>query len=174
MWNYLIEQYPAEFLVADVTYLDFYGGIKDTNPIAIELQGLRSYFAKHAKHPNKAFVFAWFYNPRDDGKEVYIQTCEKIIMPDDLTVLKKCSGVWLRTLAVRLILRQSLREHGMSAMVYHHALYKKTMNTIILVYSKGEDPSLRLKLSDPGCLLEAPVVKYEPDSPVPKLLSLPD
>jgi hypothetical protein len=173
MWNYLIEKYPSEPLVADVTYLDFYGGIKDTNPIGIELQGLRSYFAKHAKQPNKAFVFAWFYNPRDDGKDVYIQTCEKIITSSDLSILQKSSGVWLRTLAVRLILRQSLREHGMDAIVYHHALYKKTMNTIIVIYSKGVDAALRLQLSDPDCLLEAPVVKYEPNSPIPKLLPLP-
>lgn len=173
MWNYLIKKYPSEPLVADVTYLDFYGGIKDTNPIGIEIQGLRSYFAKHAKYPNKAFVFAWFYNPRDDGKDVYIQTCEKIITASDLTILQKSSGVWLRTLAVRLILRQSLREHGMNALVYHHALYKKTMNTIIVIYAKGDDPALRLQLSHPDCLLQAPVVKYEPGTPIPKILPLP-
>jgi hypothetical protein len=173
MWNYLIERYPSEPLIGDVTFLDFYGGIKDTNPIAIEIQGLRSYFAKHAKYPNRAFVFAWFYNPRDDGKEVYIETCEKIIPDNDLRILRKNSGVWLRTLAVRLILRQSLKEHGMTATVYHHALYKKTMNTIIIVYSKGDDPNLRLQLSHPDCMLQAPVVKYELDSLVPRLLPLP-
>ncbi len=173
MWNYLIERYPSEPLVGDVTYLDFFGGIKDTNPIAIEIQGLRSYFAKHARHPNRAFVFAWFYNPRDDGRDVYIETCEKIIPDRELKILHKLSGVWLRTLAVRLILRQSLKEHGMSATVYHHALYKKTMNTIIIVYSKGDDAALRLPLSHPDCLLQAPVVKYEPGSLVPRLLPLP-
>jgi len=173
MWNYLIESYPSEPLLADVTYLDFYGGIKDTNPIAIEIQGLRSYFAKHARYPNRAFVFAWFYNPRDDGKDVYIDTCEKIVPGSELQILRRSTGVWLRTLAVRLILRQSLKEHGMTAMVYHHALYKKTMNTIILIYSKGDDPALRVQLTHPDCLLEAPVVKYEPGSPVPRLLPLP-
>jgi hypothetical protein len=173
MWNYLIEKYPAEPLLADVTYLDFYGGIKDANPMAIELHGLRSYFAKHARYPKRAFVFAWTYNPRDDGKEVYLETCDKIIPESDLKLLHKSTGVWLRTLAVRLILRQSLKEHGMSAIVYHHAWYKKAMNTIIVVYSKNDDPSFRLQLSDPDCLLQAPVIKYEPGLPVPRVLPLP-
>ncbi len=173
MWNYLTDRYPAEPLLADITFLDFYGGIKDTNPMAIELQGIRSYFAKHAKVQNKAFVFAWFYNPRDDGKDVYIKTCEKIIAEADLKILKRSSGVWLRTIAVRLILRQSLKEHGMTATVFHHALYKKTMNTIIIVFAKGEDPLLRVQLYQPDHLIEAPVVKYEPGMIVPRILPLP-
>src|SRR5262245_28306550 len=50
MWEYLHTSYPQEPLVADVTYLDFYGGgIQKSNPFAEEIQGLRSYFAKHAR-----------------------------------------------------------------------------------------------------------------------------
>src|SRR6185437_14361615 len=133
MWKYLSEKYVLEPLVADVTYLDFYGGgFKDGNPFANEIHGLRSYFAKHAKHTNRTFVFAWFYMPHDQGKDVYMETCQKIIPEMDMRLLRRSTGMWVRTIAIRLLLRQSLLEHGMTATVFHHALYKRSMNTIII------------------------------------------
>lgn len=174
MWKYLIERYPSESLLADVTYLDFYGGgIKKQNPFANEIHGLRSYFARHSRFPNRTFLLAWFYMPRDQGKEIYLETCQKIVPDMDLKLLRQSTGVWSRTIAVRLILRQSLHEHGMVANVFHHALYKKSMNTIIVAFSRGDDSLSRLKLGHPDCLLQAPVVSYEQGKPIPRLLSLP-
>jgi hypothetical protein len=174
MWKYLREKYPGEALVADVTYLDFYGGgIRDRNPFANEIHGLRSYFAKHAAYTNRAFVLAWFYMPRDKGKEAYLETCKKIVPEMELRLLRRSSGVWARTVAVRLLLRQSLLEHGMSAAVFHHALYKKSMNTIIIVFSKGEDPHCKLTLGHADCLLTAPVIAYEEGRVVPHLVPIP-
>lgn len=174
MWKYLRQEYPAEPLTADVTYLDFYGGgVKNENPFANEIHGLRSYFAKQALIPNQAFVMAWFYMPRDKGKAIYVRTCEKIIPKMELELLRSSKGVWSRTIAVRLLLRQSLSEHGMSASVFHHALYKKVMNTIIIVFSKGHDPRCKIQLGSPDVLLTEPVVAYEPDSVVPRLIPIP-
>ena len=173
IWNYLREDYPKETLAADVAFLDFYGGgIRRKDPFAEEIAGLRSYFAKHARYANRAFVFAWTYMPRDSGKNHYIATCEKLISPSDLCLLTNSSGVQTRSIAIRMLLRQSLREHGMFANLYQHALYKRIMNTIILVYSKGYDPSSRIELSDPDTLLTEPVCVYEPDSPVPQFAPL--
>src|SRR5437016_5858914 len=48
MWDYLATEYPREELVADVAFLDFYGGgLTHGDPFAAEIAGLRSYFAKH-------------------------------------------------------------------------------------------------------------------------------
>jgi hypothetical protein len=174
MWQYLRDRYPAEPLVGDITFLDFYGGglVKD-DPYAQEIAGLRSYFAKHATHPNKTFVLAWTYMPRDKGKQHYVQACEKIIPEKDLALLKNRDGVWARSIAVRLLLRQSLLEHGMNGSIFQHAVYKKTMNTLILLYSKGRDRQCRLSLDEPPSLLKAPVCVYEPKMPVPQIVPFP-
>src|SRR5579871_6058384 len=104
MWQYLRTTYPTEPLVADITFLDFYGGgIKAKNPFAEEIQGLRSLFAKHALHPNRAFVLGWFFMPRDQGKEPYVTACQKIVPEADLAPLKAASGVLARAIAVRLL-----------------------------------------------------------------------
>lgn len=174
MWKYLSDQYPTEPLVADVTYLDFYGGgLKDGNPFANEIHGLRSYFAKHAKHGNRTFILAWFFMPHDQGKEIYLETCQKIVPAMDMKLLRQSTGMWSRIIAVRLLLRQSLLEHGMTANVFQHALYKRSMNTIIVAFSKGDDSIARLKLSHPDCLLHSPVVAYDPGKPVPRLIPIP-
>lgn len=174
MWNYLGENYANESLIADVAYLDFYGGgLKYGNPFANEIHGLRSYFAKHARHKNRTFIFAWFYMPHDQGKEIYLDTCQKIVPEMDMRLLRQSTGVWSRTIAVRLLIRQSLLEHGMTASVVHHALYKRAMNTIIIAFAKGDDAISKHKLTHPDCLLSAPVISYESGCPVPKILSIP-
>jgi hypothetical protein len=174
MWKYLSEKYVAEPLVADITYLDFNGGgLKEGDPFANEIYGLRSYFAKHAKYPNRTFVFAWFYMPHDHGKDVYIETCKKIVPEMDMKLLRQSTGMWSRTIAVRLLLRQSLLEHGMTANVIQHALYKKSMNTIIIAFSKGDDTIAKIKLSHPDHLLQAPVVAYDAGKAVPRLVTVP-
>jgi hypothetical protein len=174
MWQYLRDRYPAEPLAADITFLDFYGGglVKD-DPYAQEIAGLRSYFAKHATHLNKTFVLAWTYMPRDKGKQLYVQACEKIIPTKELALLKNSDGLWARSITVRLLLRQSLLEHGMTGKIFHHAVYKKTMNTVILLYSKGRDKQSKVSLEDPTSLLKAPICVYEPKSPVPRMAPFP-
>lgn len=78
MWQYLRDAYPSEKLIADVTFLDFYGGgITKDDPFSDEIAGLRSYFAKQAQIPNTAFVFAWTYMPHDQGKAKYVSALEK-------------------------------------------------------------------------------------------------
>src|SRR5260370_24382380 len=41
MWNYLIERYPSEPLIGDVTFLDFYGRINKTKPSPALVRGRR-------------------------------------------------------------------------------------------------------------------------------------
>jgi hypothetical protein len=173
MWEYLHSGYPAEPLLADVTHLDFYGGGLSNVPFEREIQGLRSYFAKHARHPNRAFVLAWFYMPRDKGPEPYITACKKCIPGTDLSLLENASGMWVRTLAIRLLIRQSLAEHGMSASVFQHVLYKRSMNTLIVVYSKGLDPNCTITVGSPDSILVAPVVSYDGHSAVPNIIAVP-
>jgi hypothetical protein len=174
MWAYLRDSYPNETLTADVAFLDFYGGgITKEDPFAEEIAGLRSYFAKHAKHKNKTFVLAWTYMPRDRGKAHYIEACEPIISTADIDVLRRIDGVWARSLAVRLLLRQSLEEHRMHARLWQHAVYKKTMNTIILLYSKGIDQDCGVELKDASSVVTEPVIFYEAGLAVPRVVALP-
>lgn len=174
MWEYLRSKYDAETLVADVTFLDFYGGgLTKDDPFAHEIAGLRAYFAKHARTPNRAYVFAWTYNPRDRGKKRYVETLSKQkLSKEDVALLDSCDGVNARSVALRLILRQILLEHDFSARIYHHALYKGVMNTLILVFSKGSDPSCPIALSAPDSIMTAPYYVYKPDTPIPEVCSL--
>jgi hypothetical protein len=172
MWAYLRDEYPREALVADVAFLDFYGGgITREDPFAEEIAGLRSYFAKQAKYKNRAFVLAWTYMPRDRGKAHYIEACERIIGPSEIELLKRSTGTWARSLAVRLLLQQSLREHGMLVRVWQHAVYKRTMNTIIVVYSRGHDKDCHINLDDPASVLTAPVIAYDDGRATPRLIT---
>jgi hypothetical protein len=175
MWDYLRDQYSGEALVADVTFLDFYGGgLSRKDPFADEIGALRSYFMKQARYPNRAFVFGWTYMPRDQGEQNYVKALEKINVDNHL--LKKVtqsSGTWLRSIAVRLLLRQSLYEHDMLVKLVQHTVYKSVMNAVILVYSKGRDSQCNYELQSPDCLLTDPVWIYERGSPTPKPATLP-
>jgi len=171
LWEYLRDQYPREELVADVAFLDFLGGgIVEQDPFAQEIAGLRSYFAKHARQRNRAFVLAWTYMPHDRGPAVYTNTLKKIVNSEDIQLLQGAKGVQLRSLAIRLLLRQSLVEHDMDVKLFHHALYKRVMNTIIVIYSKGRDSNLNLVLESPDSLLTEPCCVYAEGQPVPKLM----
>lgn len=173
MWNYLQKTYPAEQLIADVTFLDFYGGgISKEDPFATEIAGLRSYFAKHANYPNQAFVLAWTYMPRDKGIQPYKNALNKIVSDEDLKLLENTSGMHARSLAIRLLLRQSINEHNMTVKLYHHAVYKNVMNTIILLYSKGIDPQCKLEMKSPNSLLSEPCWVYTPRKTTPRVESL--
>jgi hypothetical protein len=174
MWEYLRSRYDSEPLVADVTFLDFYGGgiVKD-DPFANEIAGLRAYFAKHARLANRAYVFAWTYNPRDKGKARYIDALSKQKLSlSDIALLRESEGVAARSVAIRLLLRQILSEHDFSARVYHHALYKGVMNTLIMIFAKGLDSSCGVTLSAPEDILSAPYYVYRPGEAVPELCSL--
>ncbi len=174
MWEYLRDKYPAEPLVADIAFLDFYGGgIVHEDPFALEIAGLRSFFAKHANSQNKTFILGWTYMPRDKGPGVYLRACEKIIPSGELDLLRRSSGMWARSVAIRLLLRQSCDEHRMLAKIFHHAVFKNVMNAIVLVFSKGFDSKCKISLEDPKALLDAPVCVYDPKSTVPKMLPFP-
>jgi hypothetical protein len=173
VWEYLRTEYPNESLTADITFLDFYGGgLRKEDPFASEINGLRNYFAKHARFPNKAFVLAWTYMPRDKGEQKYIDTLEHILPASEMKLLKETSGVNFRSVALRLLLAQHCREHKLKTKLFHHALYKKVMNTIIVVFSKGIDPQCTLTLGDPRQLLEEPCCVYDMKATVPRLMPL--
>jgi hypothetical protein len=164
IWAYLRDKYPTEPLLADVAFLDFYGGsfVKE-NPFAVEIAALRAYFARHALSSGKAFVFAWTYMPHDKGEEPYRRILDQLkLSTKERDLLDTASGMRLRSIAIRLVLRQLLAEHGCMARVYHHAVYKNVMNTLILVYAKGTDAQCTLKLQGPEMLLEAPYYNYGP------------
>lgn len=168
LWEYLRDVYPGEPLVADVTFLDFYGGgIRDDNPYAHEIAGLRNYFVKHAGHPNTAFVLAWTYMPRDKGTQPY-QALDRLLPDEDIQLLQRTSGVQFRSVAIRFLLRQLLHEHMMSVKVFHHAVYKQVMSTLILVFSKGPDPQCDLQLESPDSLREEPCYIYTPGAAIPQ------
>ncbi len=170
LWAYLRDQYPSERLVADITFLDFYGGgIQKQDPYAQEIAGIRSYFAKHASIANKAFVFAWTYNPRDRGTDAYLQALEKIIPKHELKPLREKTGFAFRHLAIRMLLLQSLREHGMFVKVFQHAVYKNVMSTLIIVFSKGQDATSAFRLKDADSIIDEPVVFYDPEQATPRL-----
>ena len=173
MWDYLNDKYRSEPLVADVTFLDFCGGgINSPTPFAHELGAIRTYFAKQAKHPNKAFMLAWTYMPHDTGASKYQRALERVLQPADLKLLASVKGTAYRSMAVRCFLKQCLLEHDMSAKLYHHALYKKTMNTIILIYGRGTDASAKITLGLPDDIMSAFVARYDGKSLIPELISL--
>jgi hypothetical protein len=176
MWDYLAKEYPREELVADITFLDFYGGgLSRSNPFATEIAGLRGYFAKHANISAKAFVFAWTYMPRDRGEAKYLDALGKLLGAEDLNVLRSTSGgVAFRSVALRLLLRQHLLEHSLVAKLFHHAVYKRVMSTMILVFTKDTDPSCAVTLGAPGHLLDEPCYVYDAHEAVPRLVSVSD
>lgn len=169
MWEYLRDEYASEPLIADVSFLDFCGGgFQKGDPFATEIAGVRTFFAKQARQENKAFVLAWTFMPRDRGEQTYRTALKKMINDDELLqALKQTSGMRLRSAAVRLLLWQSMREHDMQGVVYHHAVYKKTMNTIILLMSKGTDPNCRVTLESPRCLVSKPAYVYSNKGVIP-------
>jgi len=172
MWEYLRDLYQNESLTADIAFLDFYGGgIREDNPFAYEIAGLRNYFVKHAHQQNKAFVLAWTYMPRDKGIEPY-QALDKILSSEDVSFLQKTKGVQFRSVAIRLLLKQLIQEHTMSVKVVQHAVYKNVMNTIILIFSKGIDAKCEVTLESPDSLLSEPCYVYKIDSLIPEPVSL--
>lgn len=175
MWDYLGDQYSSEPLVADVTFLDYCGGgITREDPFAEEIGALRNYFRKHAKYPNRAFVFGWTYMPRDKGKKHYVSALEKIINDEDLlAAVRDCSGMLLRSTAIRLFLWKCLHDHDMLAQLVQHVVYKGVMNAIILVFSKGTDEQCAHDLQAPDCLLTDPAWVYDPGDPTPRAVQLP-
>lgn len=173
LWEYLRDDYPSEALVADVSFFDFLGGgLNKADPFAAEIAGLRSYFAKNAQHSHQAYVLAWTYMPRDKGPQAYKRALSTIMPHTESSIIDKSSGVSLRSVAIRLLLMQSLREHGMVVNVFHHALYKSVMSTLIIVYSKGVDPNCKLVMESPDSLLSSPCCVYSAGSPTPSLVSL--
>ena len=173
IWDYLNDTYRTEPRVADVTFLDFCGGgINSSTPFAHELGAIRTYFAKQARHPNKAFILAWTYMPHDTGASKYQKALEKVLQPADLQRLANAKGTAYRSVAIRCFLKQCLVEHDMSAKLYHHALYKKTMNTIILIYARGTDASVKVTLGLPEDIMSAFVTRYDGKSLTPDVISL--
>lgn len=172
MWEYLRDCYQSESLTADVTFLDFLGGgIRDENPFAYEIAGLRNYFVKHAHNQNKAFVLAWTYMPRDKGTEPY-HALDKLLSKDDISFLHKTKGIQFRSVAIRLLLRQLIQEHNMSVKIVQHAVYKNVMNTIILIFSKGIDTKCTAALDSPESLISEPCYIYKVDSLTPESVPL--
>jgi hypothetical protein len=164
MWDYLRLQYPSEKLLADVAFLDFLGGsIQSADPFAKEIAGLRSYFARHAHDSflNRSFILAWTFMPHDLGPQKYTRHLKECLFPEDMKLLGGYSGIEFRTLAIRMILRQLLRQHEMKAVLYEHLLYKQVMSTFILVFAKGEEPACSLHLGSPDDILKAPITEYD-------------
>lgn len=163
MWEYLRTKYPAEPLFADIAFLDFCGGgIQSHDPFATEIAGLRAFLAKQAKNKGRAFVLAWTYMPHDKGPLAYQAILETLkLSSEDEALIKGSKGVDLRSISIRLLLRQSFREHGMRARVYHHARYKKSMNTIILIVSSGQDDQCGILLEEPEAVVHAPIYCYD-------------
>lgn len=174
VWAYLRDEYPSEPLIADVAFLDFYGGgIMKDDPFATEIAGLRSYFAKQARFPNRAFVFAWTFMPHDKGKGVYVSALEKQRMsPTEVELVKNANGVRFRAVALRVLLRQILDEHGFAVKLFHQLLYKQVMSTMILLFCKGVDPLCKISLGPPDNLIQEPYYAYESGRAIPRQMSL--
>lgn len=174
VWAYLRDEYSSETLIADVTFLDFYGGgIMKDDPFATEIAGLRSYFAKQARSHNRAFVFAWTFMPHDKGKGIYVSALEKQKMSDiEADLVKNAAGVRFRAIALRILLRQILDEHGFSVKLFHQLLYKQVMSTMILLFCKGIDPLSNVTLGTPDTLIQEPYYAYESGRAIPRQMSL--
>lgn len=173
LWEYLRTDYPGETLVADIAFFDFLGGgLHTSDPFAKEIAGLRSYFAKQAQFSQTTFVLAWTYMPHDLGPQTYKKALGKIMSASDAAIIDQSTGVNLRSVAIRLLLRQSLHEHGMMVNLFHHALYKRVMSTLILIFTKGVDVNCKIAMDTPDSLLTAPCCVYTPGAPTPSLVSL--
>ena len=174
MWKYLSAEYPSEPLVSDVTFLDFYGGgVCSSDPFADEVGGLRAFFAKNARQQNKCFILAWTYNPRDMGKQVYVEIGKELFTNDELNILERTAGFAARSFAIRALLKKSLTEHKMHGKVVQHAVYKRVMGAIIIVFCKGKDPNCACELQDPKMFLEEPIVEYAERQLIPRFIPLP-
>jgi len=170
MWLYLKDDYIHEGLIADVTFLDFLGGgIVSNVPFQKEIAGLQAYFACHAKSEfiNRAFILAWTFMPHDAGEEHYLRHLSKCLFPADIELLRKQKGINFRALAIRLLLRHILAQHDMSALVYEHLLYKKVMNTLILVFCRGEDHDCAISLLSPDKVITSPITEYQSNRATP-------
>lgn len=173
-WQYLRDEYAMEGLLADVTFLDFYGGgLTKDNPFTDEIAGLRSFFVRQARTEDCAFVFAWTFMPHDKGPAKYVEALRKFkLSPEELRLLNTTDGVELRIIALRLLIAKILEELGCSVKLFHHALYKKVMNTMVLIFCKGYDPNCSVKLGDPSKLLGEPYVDYDVRGAVPRICHL--
>jgi hypothetical protein len=166
-WKFLIGEY-AKSIVGDVTYLDFYGG-GIRAPFETELAALRNYFRRQAETKNRAFVFAWTYMPRDAGTKEYDNALKFDRLSDKhVKALGRLTGLSKRSYAIRLILARLLMEHEFQVKLYHHAVYKNTMNALILVFSKGIDPKCTVALlpSSVDALVDEPYYLYSEDGKV--------
>jgi hypothetical protein len=172
MWDYLRIHYSIESLVADVTFLDFLGGgIRSKDIFAQEVAAVRNYFTKQSGYENRAFVLAWTFMPRDSGASVYTDELSKLLRENEISLIARQKGWALRALAIRFLLKQVLREHNMTVKLFHHALYKRVMNCMILIYSNGDDPNVRVTLQDPESILHESVYVYKEDE-LPQPISL--
>jgi hypothetical protein len=170
MWTYLRDHYPIESLVSDITFLDFLGGgIRSTELFAQEIAGVRNYFAKQSRYQNRAFVFAWTFMPRDSGAQIYTEGLSRLLPEHEIRLIARQKGWALRALAIRFLVKQILQEHNMTVKLFHHAVYKKVMNCMILIYSNGDDSNARFTLHDPKSILHESVYLYtENELPEPK------
>jgi hypothetical protein len=172
MWEYLRDYYPVETLVADIAFLDFLGGgIRSKVLFAEEIAGVRNYFTKQSRYQNRAFVFAWTFMPRDSGPSVYTDGLSKLLPEQEIRLIAGQKGWALRALAIRFLLKQILREHNMNVKLFHHAVYKRVMNCVILIYSNGADTNLSLELHGPESILNEAIYVYRSNRlPEPKAL----
>ena len=170
MWEYLKEEYGHEGLVADVAFLDFLGGgITSAIPFQREIAALQAYFWRQAQpeYINRTFILAWTFMPHDFGVDRYLTPLSKLLFPKDITALKKYQGINFRSVAIRLLLKHLMEQHEMSATMYEHLLYKRVMNTIIVLFARGDTPDCSVPLGLPEKLVAAPVMEYKEDTAKP-------
>jgi hypothetical protein len=168
-WKFLRDDY-AKSVPADLAYLDFYGGGVRA-PFQTELPALRQYFVQHADVKNRAFIFAWTYMPRDAGEEMYDKAVKFDLLSDKhRKTLSRLTGTNKRSYAIRLILARLVMEHEFQVKLYHHAVYKSTMNALVLVYSKGIDPQCKVPLlpASVDALVDEPYYLYAADGKIHK------
>jgi hypothetical protein len=173
VWEYLRDDYPNEEWVADVAFLDFCGGgISSENPFSLEVAGLRAYFTKQANASAVPYVFAWTYMPRDKGSATYKDSMHNLGMSTaEIEQANSLPPLALRSYWVRVVLRQISRELGFKIRVYHHALYRSSMNTLVLLFGKGEQVH-ELRLDSPEIILDAPIYEYVDGSSLPRVRQL--
>lgn len=110
--------------------------------------------------------------PRDVGGQMY----EEILKFDRLEerhlhALRTLNGIKKRSYAIRLLLARCLMEHDYRATIYHHAVYKNSMNALVLVFSRGTDPNCGLTLlpATYGSIVQNPYYLWPTEGPPRKL-----
>jgi len=101
--------------------------------------------------------------PRDDGEAAYEQAITQYrIDRHHRDIIKGLNGLPKRSFIIRIILAKVLARLGFSAAIYHHAVYKDTMNALILVFCKGSDGQCRVPLAPvtDAMMVEAPYFLY--------------